>query len=169
MAQSLCESAKWECMLEMAPSSYARFVTRCRIDLENIKSLIRVKRTDFMGEGQEYIWIDGGDIERLTLDRFLKEPEDEIYSYLSTSRYSWLTDHGLNGETALWKIDPLILKQLFNLMFGSRYRYFDIGPVIYHLEIRERNIMLLRSVITGKINHLPDNDMLEMVETILPS
>jgi len=169
MAQSLCESAKWRCLLDMAPSPYAVFITKCRIDLENIKSLIRAKRTDFRKDSQDYIWISGGDIERLTLEKFFKEPEDELYLYLNTSRYSWLTSHGLDSETALWKIDPLIFKQIFNMMVDSRYRYFDIGPVICHLEIRERNIMLLRSVITGKINHMPDNDILEMVESILPS
>ena len=169
MAQSLCESAKWQCMLDMAPSSYARFVTRCRIDLENIKSLIRSKRTDLRKSGQDHLWIDGGEIERLTLERLFQEPEDELYLYLNTSRYKWLTDHGLDSETDLWKIDPLMLRQLFNIMLDSRYRYFDIGPVICHLEIRERNIMLLRLIITGKINHLPDNDILEMVESILSS
>ncbi len=169
MAQSLCKSAKWQCLLDMAPSTYARFITGCRIDLENIKSLIRVKRTDLRKTEQDYIWIDGGEIDVLTLERLFKEPEDELYSYLNTSRYSWLTAHGLDSETALWKIDPLILRQLFNIMFDSRYRYFDIGPVIYHLEIIERNITLLRSVITGKINRLPDDDILEMVENIMPS
>jgi len=169
IAQSLCKSAKWRCLLDMAPSAYARFITKCRIDLENIKSLIRVKRTDLRKTEQDHIWIDGGEIERLTLERFFKEPEDELYLYLNTSRYSWLTAHGLDSGTALWKIDPLISRQLFNIMFDSRYRYFDIGPVIYHLEIIERNITLLRSVITGKINRLPDDNILEMVESILPS
>jgi len=166
-AQSLCESAKWNCRLDAAPSSYARFITECRIDLENIKSLIRLKRTGLRKELQDHAWIGGGRIDTLTMKRFFKEPEEELYAYLNTSPYSWLTENGLGGETALWKIDPLISGQLLYIMNDSRYRYFDIGPVIYHLEIRERNETLLRSVITGRLNRLPGDLLSETVESII--
>ncbi|MDZ7860976.1 MAG: V-type ATPase subunit [Candidatus Krumholzibacteriota bacterium] len=166
-AQSLCESAKWNCRFDAAPSSYARFITKCGIDLENIKSLIRLKRTGLRKDLQDHTWIGGGRIDTFTMKRLFKEPEDELYTYLNTSHYSWLTGNGLDSETALWKIDPLISGQLLYIMNDSRYRYFDIGPVIYHLEIRERNETLLRSVITGKVNRLPGDLLSETVESII--
>ena len=74
---------------------------------------------------------------------------------------------GLDQTAPLWKIDALIAGQLFNIVSESRYRYFDIGPVIYHLENRKRVETVLKAIIIGGINNLPDEKVLETLEAIM--
>ena len=40
-------------------------------------------------------------------------------------------------------------------------------PLLYHVELRERNARLLRTIFTGRINGLPDDDIAGGVEALL--
>lgn len=161
------ENAKWEYLLEAAPSRDARFYTMCRIDLANIKTFIRLKRTILRTGNSGRVWIDGGDIDRPTLVRLFKEPEDELHTYLAVTGYRGLVRKGFDTGTPMWKIEAVLNSCLLDLIGESRYRFFDIMPVIYHLELRERESRLLRIIITGKINNFPDEKIQEKVEAVL--
>ncbi|MBN1164878.1 MAG: V-type ATPase subunit [Candidatus Krumholzibacteriota bacterium] len=162
------ENAKYAYLLEVAPSPRARDYTRWRIDLQNIKTFIRLKRTALREKITDEIWIEGGEIERSRWREIFKEGEDELYAFLETTSYRALPVRGLERDTPLWKTGPVLRCQLFEMLGESRYRFFDLLPLIYHLEWRKRNSQLLRAVLAGKVNRLLDEIILESVEAILP-
>jgi len=166
-ARYLTESEKWNCMLEKAPEEAARHYTRCRIDLENIRMFIRVKRTGLHRDSEGLIWIDGGYLDTLLLGNLFKGGGDELYSYLKTSVYSGLVDGGLDKDTPIWQVDPILFGQLLKMISEGRFRYFDIGAVLYHIEKRKMLETVLRSIITGVGNRLPKKAVAETVESIM--
>jgi vacuolar-type H+-ATPase subunit C/Vma6 len=163
------EQAKWDFLRGKAPGEPAREYIRVKIDLVNIKNYIRFKRVELRGAISEAAWVDGGEIETVRWRSFFREPEDELYKFLEITNYRNLLRFGLEGETPLWRIEPILDAQLLLCIDGSRYRFFDISPVIYHLELHERNERLLREIIVGSMNRLPEDMMLEKVDALLLS
>jgi V/A-type H+-transporting ATPase subunit C len=163
------EAASWRFLAAVAPGDEAREYLRRKIDLANIKTFIRLKRSALRKESIELAWIEGGDIEPATLRGLLRGTEEEFLGYLSLTFYSELRARGLGTETPLWRIDPMLKRLLMDAMGGSRYRAFDFSPVLYHLELRDRDTEMMRAVIVGKLNELPEELILERVEALLPS
>ncbi|MBD3178125.1 MAG: hypothetical protein GF417_00215 [Candidatus Latescibacteria bacterium] len=167
-AQLMLERSKYDYLLEASPSDFARHYTRMRIDTHNIRNFIRTKRTGLLDQEQER-WIPGGFIDILTLRALFHEPEDELYSYLSYSRYSRLIDGGLDSSTPLWKVEPALSWEIYYYLAGRRHSFFDITPVIFHLENMNRSYSALRSIITGVINRLPEEIIMEILDGVIPS
>jgi hypothetical protein len=165
----LAESRKWLHLLEAAPGGDAVAYTRARIDLANIKTFVRLKRTSIRAAGSDAVWLEGGRIERSRLHGFLRGAEDEFYSYLHYTDYRGLVDRGLGPDMKLWKIDAFIRQALLDFLRESRYRFFDVTPVIYHVELLEYEYMLVRAVLSGKMNAVPERFLLEELETLLPA
>lgn len=168
-AEYMAEAAKWMFLLEVAPSKEACAYTRARIDLANIKSFLRLKRASIRREALEMVWLDGGEIERSRFLEFFKGTEEEFYSFLRFTKYSGLVDLGLSREMKLWKIDALIKRQLLGLLAESRYRFFDLTPVIYYLELLDRDYTLIRAIMSGKMNKIPEETILEEIEVLMPA
>lgn len=162
------ESAKWEYLLENSPTGRAEEYVRFKIDLANIKTFIRLKRTRLRKEITDLIWIGGGGIDAATFNELMKEPEDELFTYLHVSSYRGLVSSGMSVSTPLWRVDSMLRLELLERIGESRYRFFDIVPVLYHLELQERDSNILRIIITGRLNRLPDEMLLERAEALLP-
>ncbi len=64
-------------------------------------------------------------------------------------------------------MDAVLRRATMELLGGSRYRHFDISPVLYHVELRERDEEILRRIITGKLNRMNEEMLLERVEALL--
>jgi V/A-type H+-transporting ATPase subunit C len=168
-AQYAGEAMKYRFLLGAAPGDAARDYMRSRIDLMNIGTLIRLKRTHLRAAGTEEAMIDGGSIGR---DRFLAllgEPEDELYSFLHFSDYRGLLRLGLGQEADPWRIDAASRRFLLGTLKESRLRFFDLAPLLYHIELRARNEYLTRMVLTGKSNGMPEERILERVDLALVS
>jgi len=163
------ESAAWRFLFGVAPGDEARAYLRRKIDLGNVKTFIRLKRSGLRTESIETVWMEGGEIEPAALRSHLRGTVEDFFTYLSMSPYGGLLGRGLGPETALWMIDPILKRQLMEMLGESRYRSFDFSPVLYHIELRERGAEMVRAVIVGKLNELPEEMMLERVEALLPS
>jgi V/A-type H+-transporting ATPase subunit C len=163
------ETAKRRFLFDVAPDAEARSFLRCSTDLANVKTLIRLRRSDVRRDALEAVWLPGGEIEPAKLGSLLTEDEDALFSFLATSSYRRLLSLGLSRETALWRIDPILRQVLLEFLGESRYRVFDFSPVLYHIELRERDYELLRRIIVGRINRLGEETVLERVNALLPS
>jgi vacuolar-type H+-ATPase subunit C/Vma6 len=161
IAEQSGERAKWQHLLRCAPGERARSLVRNRIDLINIKTFVRFKRSSLRKIDPAFTWIDGGEIEPGRLAELLRESEDELYSYLAYTSYRGLVRSGLGSETPLWKIDPMLNRQYSEMLGESRYRFFDLSPVLYHIELLKTHAQLVRLVCAGKQNRLPDEMILE--------
>lgn len=163
------ERESWRFLFGVAPGEESRGYLRRKIDLANIKTFFRLRRTQLRREHLETVWIDGGEIEPGRLQALVRGPEEDFFASLAMTSYSALRSRGLGPETPLWMVDPILKRELMDMLGQSRYRSFDFSPVIYHIELRERDEEMLRAVIVGKLNQLPEELMLERVEALLPS
>jgi hypothetical protein len=163
------EAAKWRFLFEIAPGEEAAAYLRCKVDLINIKNCIRLRRSTLRTESLDTVWIEGGDIETTRFRSFVREGEEELFSYLATSVRSSLIRLGLSRDVQLWKIDPVMRRAFMEFLGESRYRFFDFSPVLYHIEVRERDFEIVRRIVLGRINRLSEETTLERLGALLPS
>lgn len=168
-AQYAGEASKYGFLLGIAPGEAARTHMRRRIDLANIGTLIRLKRSSLRTADTERALLEGGLIDRGRFVALYKEPEEELYSFLHFSDYRGLLRFGLGPEAALWKVDAASRSFLLGTMGESRLAFFDLSPLLYHIELRARNEHITRTVLVGKSNGIPEDTILERVESALVS
>ncbi len=169
LAEYTGESMKWRFTLESAPDEESHKIVRCRIDLMNVKTLIRFKRYSVRKQMPAAVWLGNGLIEPGRFISLAGEPEDELYSFLKTSDYRGLLSLGLGRDIPGWRIDPVLSNYLLDVSAESRYRFFDLSPVIHYLLLRERDEQILRMIIVGKLNRLSQELILEGIRAHLPS
>ncbi len=163
------EAAKWRFLFETAPGEEAAAYLRCKVDLINIKNCIRLRRTALRTESLNAVWIEGGDVETARFRDFVREGEEEMLSYLATSVHARLVRLGLSRDVPLWKIDPIMRRALMEFLGESRYRFFDFSPVLYHIELRERDFEIVRRIVVSRLNRASDETTLERLGALLPS
>lgn len=163
------EAAKWRFLFDMAPGEEAASYLRGAIDLINIESFIRLRRSGARREALETVWIEGGGIETARFRSLYREAEEEFFSFLATSDHRNLLAFGLAKDIPLAKADLVIRRGLTEMLGASRYRHFDFSPVLYHIELRERDYRILRGVIVGALNGMSEETRLEHVNALLPS
>lgn len=169
LVQYAGEALKYRFLLDVAPDRVARDYMRVRIDLMNIELLIRLKRSSLRAIEPDRAFLEGGSIEKTKVSRFLKESEEDVYMFLRTSDYRGLLDLGLGVDTPLWKTDAAMRLFLLDRLGESRLSFFDLSPVLYHLELRDRNEHIARTILVGKLNGMPEEMILERMEAVLPS
>jgi vacuolar-type H+-ATPase subunit C/Vma6 len=160
------ERAKWRFLLGAAPSDDARRYVRFAIDRINIKTFARLQVGSlFAGSGD--IWIEGGTIESSRFEALRGEPFEDFLSFLGSTDWRGLAGRGFERSMEPWRIDPALDGTLLELIADSRSRFFDMMPLLYHVELRERNARLIRTIFTGRINGLPEDDIAGSVEALL--
>ena len=112
-------------------------------------------------------WIAGGTIEASRFASLYSEPFEDFLSFLGSTEWRGLPARGFDREMEPWRIEAALDGTLLELIGHSRSRFFDIMPLLYHIELRERNARVLRTIFTGRINNLPEDDMTESVEALL--
>lgn len=161
------ERAKWTYLLSTAPSEGARHWARLRIDRENIKSFARFRTTGSWTGDVSDTWISGGNIEASRYESLYSEPFEDFLSFLGSTEWRGLPARGFDREMEPWRIEAALDSAMFDLISGSRAHFFDIMPLLYHMELRERNARILRTIFTGRINNLPEDGMEKSVEALL--
>ncbi len=163
------ENLKYRYLLDAAPDRETAHYFRTRIDLANIVTLIRLERSKLWSVRPMEAFLEGGRIGRDHFISLMREPEDELYSFLQFSDYRRLLTAGLAKDTPLWRVEALARAFLLESLGESRMRFFDISPVLFHLELRGRDEHVLRTILTGKSNGMPEEFIMERVDQILPS
>jgi len=161
------ERAKRRYLLGAAPSGDAKRYVMLGIDRANIKNFTRLQASSLFGAAAEDVWIAGGTIEPSRYEGLLGEPFEDFLSFLGSTDWRSLADRGFERGMEPWIIDAALDSTLLELIGDSRSRFFDMMPLLYHVELRERNARLLRTIFTGRINGLPDDDIAGGVEALL--
>ncbi len=162
------ERAKWEFLLGAAPSSEAARWARLRIDSINLKSFARFRMTGLWKEDPADAWIPGGTIDVSKLDSLRDEPLEDFFSFLEYTEWRGLAARGFEPRMDPWMMEAALRGEVLELMMEeSRARFFDVMPLLYHVELRERNAIILRTILTGRINGLPEEMLERSVETLL--
>jgi len=168
-SQYAAESEKWKLLLEAAPDADAKKYVVHGIDISNIRAFVRLKRVPMRKEALEDVWIEGGEIDKWRLKELMPEPEEEFYSYLKLTSYRNLVSLGLDGAAPLWKVQAVLERAILELMRESRYEFFSFAPVLYHIELYEHHLNILRTIIVGVLNRLPEDMVAAQVDAGLVS
>jgi vacuolar-type H+-ATPase subunit C/Vma6 len=163
------EAAKWRFLFDRAPDENAKRYLGFKIDWINIKNFLRLRRSSLRKEALDRIWLEGGEIETARFKDLFRDPEEVFFSFIATTSCARALGFCLASEMPLWMVDVVMRQALMGMLGESRYRFFDFSPVLYHIELRERDFEMLRRLIVGALNRLPEAMVLERVNALLPS
>ena len=161
------ESIKFQHLLSAAPDENAKRYIVQRVDLENIKTFIRLKRIPLRKNIPDEVWIPGGEIDEWRLKKLFQEGEEEFLAYLKLTSYRTVIARELDSSTPLWRVQTLVDRARLELLRESRYEFFSFMPVLYHVELYELNLRLVRTIITGILNRLREEQIAEQVDALL--
>lgn len=156
--------AKWDRLLRTAPAEEARDWARLRIDAANIGAFVRLRRTSLRPDPPAAVWIPGGTIEHGRLAALFDEPLEEFFSFLGSTRWHSLPAKGFEAGMPAGRIAPALLRHLLALIGDARLRFFDLGAVLYSIELRGLAWTSLRLVFTGAMNRVPGDILAGRVE-----
>jgi vacuolar-type H+-ATPase subunit C/Vma6 len=158
---------KFGYLFETAPTDGAREWVSLKIDRLNLASFMRLRRTGLRRNITVQTWVHEGSIESSRLAVLFKEPVEDFISYLSTTRWRGILNDGFQAGMDLEMVDAILDKHLLALTGDNRYRFFDLLPVLYHIDLRERNEKLLRMIIVFRINRVPEEFSSRRVEALV--
>ncbi|MGI6704655.1 MAG: V-type ATP synthase subunit C [Clostridia bacterium] len=131
---------------------------RTEIDLLNINTLLRIRKTGGSVKLLETALIDGGFLDRSFLVGSMGEPVGSFADRLSSTRYDRVAVEGIasfidtGSTTVLEKIsDDLLL----NMAKRGKYAAFGVLPIIGYLKAKENEAKVIRMIMVGKINKIP--------------
>ena len=148
-----------------------RAYLRCKVDLINIKNCIRLRQIRRCARKRSRRSGSRGARSRRRGSGASSARRRRSSS--RTSRRAFYAQarspRPLAGDVPLWRIDPIMRRALMEFLGESRYRFFDFSPVLYHIELRERDYEIVRRIIVGRLNRLSEETTLERVNALLPS
>ena len=165
----IADRAMYSELLKRAGSIGNNFLTRIfvkEVDLINIRTFFRLrllnkKRLDFTEA-----YIDGGDFH---IDFFLKNYEDDFYTLKSifkgTEFLELITDGSTHIEenNSFLRFEKIISEYFMKYMKGTRWASFGVEPIVAYFYAKEKELKVVRMILTGKQNALSADEIKEGV------
>jgi len=127
---------------------------RKNIDLINLKSFIQNKFLQVDKTGFEVQLIDNGRLDRSIFLDYYDQPFETFFKYLSFTDYGIFKD--VPVEDNLWSIEKIVDEYIGEYLSDrTKLVFFDIGPLINYIYLKEGEARTLRTVWVGKKNNLP--------------
>ncbi len=140
-----------------------------QIDLTNIRSFVRIKA---IGYGRDYlskVIIENGNIDISFFDRNFDEPIDTLADKLLSTKYQKVVEEGLESYAAtrtLTKYEKLADDFVFEIAKKGKYVAFGIEPLVGFIMAKENEIKIIRIVMVGKINQIPNELIRERLRDV---
>jgi V/A-type H+-transporting ATPase subunit C len=145
------------------------FVTRIfvrEIDLVNIRTFFRMrylqkKRIDFV---EAFIY--GGDFR---IDFFLKNYENDFYTlktiFKGTEFLGLITDGStyLEENSSFLRFERLSNEYFIKYVKATRWTSFGVEPLVAYFYAKEKELMVVRTILTGKQNELSYDEIKEEI------
>ena len=166
------DKSQYEIMYNLAKQSKSSFLMNfisAQIDMVNIRSFLRIK---VMGFGRDYlskvIFSNG----KLDFDFYSKNFDEPIEIF---SEKLWATDYynviqeGLESfakTRSFTKLERLIDDYILELAKKGKYVAFGIEPIIGYLMAKENEAKIIRIIMVGKINDIPNEIIRERLRDV---
>lgn len=140
-----------------------------QIDLINIKSLIRVKS---MGLGRDFlkrVILEDGKLEFPFFSEMLDESMDMLTEKLSYKDYHKVIEEGVSSyqkTKSLTRLEKLTDDFLFDIVKKGKYVAFGIEPLIGYLSAKENEVKIIRIIMVGKMNEIPNELIRERLRDV---
>lgn len=136
---------------------------RIQIDLNNIKTMLRVKFTD---ADQRNVFLEGGYLETERFGKALELDYKAVAPVFYVSPYYNLLQEGaeyLANENSFLKIEQLCDRHLMGFLHTTREIIAGPQPVIAYLLMKESEIRTVRLILTAKRNNLENRLIMDRV------
>lgn len=144
----------------LSQSSKNEFLKRfieINIDLENIKSLLRVHNLkiepDFFGK----IFIEGGSLSKKIFCNDKLTQIDDLIESIKFSQYNHLIVGGIENykvSSNLSEIEKLVDNFIISFISKAKYTLFGVEPLVAYLIAKEIEMKNIRIIMVGKINNM---------------
>lgn len=139
------------------------------IDLNNIKTLLRVKK---QGKGIEFlklVMIDGGAIDKLKLLDFFKTEGESLADILRYTDYFnglalGIEDYTKNESISL--LEKLIDNYIMNMMKNAKMVPFGMESIIAYIYAKETEAQIIRIILAYKQNDIANEVIMERLRDI---
>jgi V/A-type H+-transporting ATPase subunit C len=138
------------------------------VDLLNLKTYLRIKRANRPKELLEQALLPGGrlDLRKVTQ---LQEPLEVLTDRLTYSPYSRVIEEGIQSfqkTDTLTRFEKLADDFLLKHVKRAKYATFGPDPLVGYLLAKENEIKLIRIILVGKINRLPNEEIKERLRDV---
>jgi V/A-type H+-transporting ATPase subunit C len=140
-----------------------------QIDLINIKSLVRVKA---MGYGRDFlkkVILNNGKLDYAFFNDIFDESLETLIDKLAFKDYGKVVEEGISNYVktkSLTKFEKLSDDFIFELVKKGKYVAFGIEPLIGYLMARENEVKIIRMIMVGKINEIPNELIRERLRDV---
>ena len=150
-------------------SSFLMDYISTQIDLINIKSLIRVKA---MGYGRDFlkkVILLNGKLDYAFFNDIFDESMETLSDRLAFKDYGKVVGEGISNyikTKSLTKFEKLSDDFIFELAKKGKYVAFGIEPLIGYLMAKENEVKIIRMIMVGKINEIPNELIRERLRDV---
>lgn len=149
--------------------TFAEKYVKATIDLNNVKTLLRVKKQK---KGRDFLLsvvIEGGFIDKDTLVTLLTDATENIPNKLSFTNYSEVLKSGVdsyikNGSASL--LEKLIDNYIMDIMKEAKMIPFGGEPLLAYIYAKETEIKVVRIIMVGKLNNITGEVIRERLRDI---
>ena len=168
----ILDKCLYRLMYEKASDNNCNFLTdyiSMQIDLINIKSLVRVKA---MGYGRDFlkkVILPNGKLDYAFFNEILDESLETLIERLSYKDYGKAVEEGISyyiKTKSLTRFEKLSDDFIFELAKKGKYVAFGIEPLVGYLIAKENETKIIRMIMVGKINEIPNELIKERLRDV---
>jgi V/A-type H+-transporting ATPase subunit C len=172
MIDIILDRCQYKAMYQLAQKSKNKFLQdfiTAQIDMINIKSFLRIKEA---GLGRDYlikVLLPHGDIEIDYYSKYLDDSLDAFRDSLWSKDFHSVLEEGLESYSrtkTLTKLEKLADDYIFNIAKKGKYIAFGIEPLVGYLMAKENEAKIIRIIMVGKMNNIPNEIIRERLRDV---
>ncbi|MFU0800091.1 MAG: V-type ATP synthase subunit C [Xylanivirga thermophila] len=135
-----------------------------KVDLVNIKTLLRVKRIGNGAEFLRHLLLPGGILNEDFFVQALDQPSEWLMNELKNSEYERVIIPGVQQfakQGSLTLYERLADDYLMDYIKAKKWESFGIAPIVAYILAKQNEIDLIRIIMVGKINNIPADKISE--------
>lgn len=150
-------------------SSFLTDYISTQIDLINIKSLVRVKSIGYGRDFLKKVLLLNGKLDYAFFNDIFDESLEALIDRLAYRDYSKVIEEGISNymkTKSLTKFEKLSDDFIFELAKKGKYVAFGIEPLVGYLMAKENEAKIIRMIMVGKINEIPNELIRERLRDV---
>jgi V/A-type H+-transporting ATPase subunit C len=164
----LIDNLEYSRLLSLAEETGVPFLIhyiKTKIDLTNISTFLRIKYFNTQDNYEDAL-IDGGTIPLYTFLPLSGEGIEMVPPYFKNSVYHHIIEEGT--KKILEKGSFSILDResdnfIMDYIRLTRYITFGVEPVVSYFISRDRDVNIMKMILVGKVNEIPEQEMRERI------
>lgn len=141
-------------------------LVRMYVDLANIKMLIRAKKLGKSKGLLNFALLENGSLPKGDLLRIYDKSSDGMIDELHRSKYGEIIAEGAEYYKNLLRFEKLFDDMIMQHVKKAKYVTFGLEPLVGYIIAKENEANLIRTILTGKLNKIPDGRIKEMVREV---